>query len=82
MRRQRGALLVPHSDKPIGQPVGKLSTKHTTKHIARTPIPIGGVNVKGQKKVQDAQGIVRFIDMKQGRVMGPSGVPVKPPKQG
>jgi hypothetical protein len=31
-------------------------------------------------KVTDNNGIIRFIDMKQGRVMGPSGVPIKPPK--
>lgn len=42
------------------------------------PIPEGGINAKGQKKITDAQGIVRFIDMKQGRIKGASGVPVKP----
>ena len=32
-------------------------------------------------KITDNNGVVRFIDMKEGRVMGPSGVPIKPPKQ-
>lgn len=31
-------------------------------------------------KITDANGVVRFVDMKEGRVKGPSGVPVKPPK--
>ncbi len=65
----------------IGQSIGKLSSKHTTQHIARTPMPIGAVNAKGQKKVQDAQGNIRFIDMKEGMVQGDSGVPVKPSKR-
>ena len=38
---------------------------------------MGAVNAKGQKKVVDQQGKTRFIDMKQGRVKGPGGVPVK-----
>jgi len=70
-------LLKPHSIEPVGQPIGTLPTKHTTHHVARTPIAIGGVNAKGQKKVQDAHGNIRFIDMKQGRVMGGDGVPTK-----
>jgi hypothetical protein len=79
MQRPRRTLLIPHSSKPIGQSIGKLPTSKTTKHIARTPIPVGGVNPKGQKKVMDPKtGKIRFIDMKQGRVMGASGVPVKP----
>ena len=61
-------------------PSSKLSAKHSTKHVPHATIPEGGVNEKGQMKVTDNQGIVRFIDMKEGRVMGPSGVPVKPPK--
>jgi hypothetical protein len=65
-------------DKTVGQPVGKLPTKNTTEHIARTPLPIGAVNAKGQKKVMDDQGKVRFVNMKQGLVQGASGVPVKP----
>jgi hypothetical protein len=43
-------------------------------------IPDGGINGKGQQKVTDAQGKVRFIDMKKPRVMGDSGVPVNPSK--
>jgi len=33
-------------------------------------------------KITDKNGIVRFINMKEGRVMGPSGVPIKPPQNG
>lgn len=66
----------------IGQPIGKLPTKQTTAHVARTTMPIGAVNVHGQQKVVDNQGKIRFIDRKNGLVMGPSGVPVKPPKRG
>lgn len=54
-----------------------MPTAHGTPHIAKEPIPEGGLTSKGQRKVTDSQGKVRFIDMKQGRVMGPSGVPVK-----
>ena len=61
-------------------PASKLSAKQSTKHVPRTPIPEGGINAKHQKKVTDNQGIVRFINMAEGRVMGPSGVPIKPPK--
>ena len=66
----------------VGTPIGKLSAKHTTEHVARNPMPVGAVNVQGQQKVMDDQGKIRFIDRKQGLVMGPSGVPVKPPKMG
>jgi hypothetical protein len=77
----RRELLKPHSSKPADiVPAGKLSAKHSTKHIARNPIPIGGINEKGQAKIQDKQGKIRFIDMKQGRVLSPEGVPVKPQK--
>lgn len=63
----------------IGQGVGKLPTSATTQHVARTPFSEGAVNDKGQKKVTDPQtGEVRWIDMKQGRVQGPTGIPVKP----
>ena len=62
----------------MGQGVGKLSAKHTTKHVARTVIPEGGINAKGQQKITDNQGKTRFIDMKKPRVMGASGVPVNP----
>lgn len=74
----------PHSPKPgaeaegtIGQGIGRLPTKATTPHIAKQPIPEGGINAKGQAKITDSQGKVRFIDMKQPRIMGPQGVPVK-----
>lgn len=63
----------------IGQGVGKLPTSATTQHVVRTPLAEGGINDKGQKKVTDpATGEVRWIDMKQGRVQGPNGIPVKP----
>ena len=89
MRRPRRTLLYPRSSRPVGSPagtigqsIGKLPTKHTTEHVAKTPIPEGGLNAKGQMKVTDSTGVVRFIDMKQARVRGPSGVPVKPPSRG
>lgn len=66
----------------VGQPIGKLSAKHTTEHVARTPMPPGAVNAKGQQKVVDDQGKTRFIDRKNGMVQGPSGAPIKPPKRG
>ena len=65
----------------VGQPIGKLSAKNTTKHVARTPMPVGSVNAQGQQKVEDSNGKVRFIDRKNGLVQGPSGAPVKPPKR-
>jgi hypothetical protein len=49
--------------------------------VAKDPIPERGINGKGQQKITDSNGIVRFIDLKEGRVKGPMGVPVKPPKQ-
>ena len=37
------------------------------------------INDKGQKKVIDpVTGKVRWIDMKDGKVQSPTGVPVKP----
>lgn len=67
----------------IGQPVGKLPTSATTEHVARTPLLPGATNTQGQKKVIDPEtGKTRWIDMKEGRVQSPTGVPVKPPKQG
>jgi minimal CRISPR polymerase domain len=82
----------PHSvqDKPsqdgpgaaIGQPVGKLSSKHTTKHIPRTPTPPGAINANGQQKVIDPKtGKTRWIDRKQGMVQSPTGVPIKSPSR-
>jgi len=61
-------------------PASKLSAKHSTQHVAKDPLPERAVNAKGQMKITDNNGVVRFIDMKEGRVMGPSGVPIKPPK--
>lgn len=78
-------LLLPHSSKPAPElkGVGTLSAKHTTKHVARTPIPENGVNAKGQKKITDPKtGRVRFINMKQGMVQSATGVPIKPPPRG
>lgn len=67
----------------IGQPLGKLPTSATTEHVARTPLLPGAINTQGQKKVIDPEtGKTRWIDMKEGRVQSPTGVPVKPPKQG
>lgn len=86
LSRLRGTALHPHSPKPvggiIGQSVGKLSSKHTTEHVARTTMPPGSINAKGQQKIVDNQGKVRFIDRKQGMVQGPSGAPIKAPKRG
>jgi hypothetical protein len=57
--------------------VKKLPQKNPTPHLAKEPLPVGAINAKGQKKVVDANGEVRFIDMKEPRVKGPGGVPVK-----
>lgn len=66
----------------IGQGLGKLPTKKTTPHVARTPYPEGAVNEKGQKKITDPKsGKTRWINMKEGRVAGPTGIPVKPNNQ-
>ena len=61
----------------IGQGVGKLPNKHPSPHIAKDPLPFGGTTSKGQRKVLDGQGKTRFINMKEPRVKGPGGVPVK-----
>lgn len=46
-------------------------------------MPPGAINAKGQKKVIDPKtGRVRFIDMKNGMVQSPTGVPVKPESRG
>lgn len=67
----------------VGKPIGKLPTSATTEHVARTPLLPGAVNTQGQKKVIDPDtGKTRWIDMKEGRVQGPTGIPVKPPTQG
>ena len=61
-------------------PASKLSAKHSTPHIAKEVIPEKGVNAKGQQKITDQNGRVRFIDLKQGRVLSNEGIPIKPPK--
>ena len=69
-------------DGKIGQPIGKLPSK-ATQHVARTPLPPGSINAKGQQKVIDPKtGKTRFIDRKQGMVQSSTGVPVKPPGRG
>jgi hypothetical protein len=71
----------PKDRAPVGQPIGKLPSKATT-HVARTPMPPGAINAKGQQKVIDPKtGKTRFIDRKQGMVQSPTGVPVKPPSR-
>lgn len=63
----------------IGQGVGKLPTSATTEHVARTPLAPGAVNAQGQKKYVDpVTGKESFINMKEGRVLSPTGKPVKP----
>lgn len=58
--------------------MAKLPTKQTTAHVAKTPLPPGAINAKGQQKVIDpVTGKTRFIDRKAGMVMSPTGVPVK-----
>ena len=69
-------------DGKIGQPIGKLPSK-ATEHVARTPLPPGSINAKGQQKVIDPKtGKTRFIDRKHGMVQSPTGVPIKPPSRG
>lgn len=66
----------------VGPGLGKLPTSATTKHVAKEPIPIGGVNPKGQMKIQDKEGNIRFINMKEPRVISSeSGVPIKESKK-
>lgn len=78
---KEGAAEAPKGDAPIGQPIGKLPSK-ATHHVARTPMPPGAVNAKGQQKVIDPKtGKTRFIDRKQGMVQSTTGVPIKPPKR-
>ncbi len=77
-----GAAPAPKSSAPVGQPIGKLPSK-ATKHVARTPLPPGAINAKGQQKVIDPKtGDTRFIDRKKGMVQSPTGVPIKPPSRG
>jgi hypothetical protein len=73
----------PSSGGTIGQPIGKLSSKHTTEHVARIPTPPGAINSKGQQKIIDpATGKTRWIDRKQGMVQSATGVPIKSPSRG
>lgn len=68
----------PKGSKPGGGGLGKLPTKATTKHTARTPLMEGSINLKGQQKTVDKKtGKTRWINRKKAVVMGPSGVPVK-----
>lgn len=63
----------------IGPGVGKLPTSATTRHVPRTPYGEGAINEKGQRKVTDpVTGEIRWINMREGRVLSPTGVPVKP----
>lgn len=67
----------------VGQAIGKLSAKHTTKHVARTPYPPGAINGKGQQKIIDpVTGKTRWVNRKQGMVQSATGVPIKPPGRG
>jgi hypothetical protein len=69
-------------EKAIGQSIGKLSSKHTTEHVARVPTPPGAINSKGQQKVVDPKtGKTRWIDRKQGMVQSATGVPIKSPSR-
>jgi hypothetical protein len=66
----------------IGQPAGKLSSQHTTEHVARIPTPPGAINSKGQQKVIDPKtGKTRWIDRKAGMVQSATGVPIKSPNR-
>lgn len=63
----------------IGQGVGKLPTSATTEHVPKVPIQPGTTNSKGQMRYVDpSTGKESFIDMKEGRVLSPTGKPVKP----
>lgn len=63
----------------VGTSIKKLPTKHTTKHVARTPYPPGAINEKGQQKVIDpVTGKIRWIDRKDPKVASATGIPVKP----
>lgn len=81
----QGGQLQPGHAEPsggIGQSIGKLPTSATTPHVARTPLAPGAVNAQGQMKYVDENGKESFIDMKQGRVLGDTGKPVKPSNGG
>jgi len=58
--------------------IKKLPTKNSTPHIAKETTPVGGINAKGQKRYKDpTTGKDAYINMKNGMVMGPRGIPVK-----
>lgn len=63
----------------MGTPVGSVKKlpQKATPHIVRETMPINSINAKGQKKVMLPNGRISFIDMKQPRVKGPAGTPVK-----
>ena len=63
--------------KSVGPGLGRLPKKNTTHHVPKLKAPEGAVNTKGQKKVTDKNGRVHFVNMREGRVKGPGGVPVK-----
>jgi len=63
----------------IGQGVGKLPTAATTEHVPKVPQQPGSVNDKGQMRYVDPKTQKEsYIDMKEGRVLSPTGKPVKP----
>lgn len=69
--------------KELEASVGKLPTKKTTKHIARTTMAPGSVNGKGQQKIIDpTTGKTRWVDRKKGSVKSNTGVPIRAPKPG
>lgn len=66
----------------VGGGIGKLPSKNTTAHVARTPFPPGAVNAKGQQKIIDPKsGNTRWVDRKKGSVLSASGVPIRNPGQ-
>jgi hypothetical protein len=67
------------SDGRIGTGVGKLPTSATTPHVPKVPQQPGSVNDKGQMRYVDPKTEKEsYIDMKEGRVLSPTGKPVKP----
>lgn len=60
--------------------LGKLPSKNTTKHVARTTMAPGSINAKGQQKIIDpTTGNTRWIDRKKGSVMSTTGIPIRNP---
>jgi hypothetical protein len=67
----------------IGQSIGRLPTSATTPHVAREPMAPGAINAKGQMKYVDpTTGKESFINMREGRVLSPTGKPVIPSNRG